>query len=225
MNKIKTLAAAALLALAGAAQAAAVYDANGFGASRVVTFNGYDGLLTTGSEDVGTAEVGMAVWMTSGPNAEIGAVARDLGENGLWTGFGAGPATEGHFLASSFVARRGELGFSFDMGVKSVGAYMNQFQSAAGGNAFTVLAYGKSGDVLEQFSYSVDTDWDGYDQGQFLGFSRASADIYGFGVAGNNIVLDNLSFTTAVPEPDEYLMLLAGLLVIGTAVSRRRHSR
>lgn len=217
----KTLGAVALLALgaATAAQAAAVHDNSGFGPSKVITFNGYDGLLTTGEVDVGTAEIGIEVKLTAGPYAELGANNRDLGENGAWTGFGSGPAVEGHFLASSFTAKRGELGFSFTTGVSSVGAYLNQFRIAGVNNSLTLLAYDQYGNTLESFSYSIKTGWDGYDEGKFLGFSRASADIYGFGVAGNNIVLDNL--TLAVPEPESYALLLAGLGVLGL-LSRRR---
>lgn len=222
MNKsLKTLGLLTLLALGGAAQAAAVQDQSGFGPSKVITFNAFDGLITTGEVDVGTAEIGMEVKLTSGPFAEVGANNRDLGENGLWTGFGSGPAVEGHFLASSFTGKRGELGFSFATGLSSVGAYVNQFRLAGVNNSLTLLAYDKYGNTLESFTYSVKTEWDSYDQGQFLGFKRASADIYGFGVAGNNIVLDNLTVAAPVPEPESYALLLAGLGVLGL-LSRRR---
>lgn len=222
MNKsLKTLGLLTLLALGGAAQAAAVQDHSGFGPSKVITFNAFDGLITTGEVDVGTAEIGMEVKLTSGPFAEVGANNRDLGENGLWTGFGSGPVVEGRFLASSFTGKRGELGFSFATGQSSVGAYLNQFRVEGVNNNLTLLAYDKYGNTLESFSFSIKTAWDSYDQGQFLGFTRASADIYGFGVAGNNIVLDNLTVAAPVPEPESYALLLAGLGVLGL-LSRRR---
>lgn len=218
-KSIKFLGLGALLALGGAAQAASVQSASGFGPSKVITFNGFDGLITTGEVDVGSAEIGMEVKLSSGPFAELGANNRDLGQNGAWGVFDLGTGVDGNFLASSFLGKRGELGFSFSTGVQHVGAYLNQFRAVGVNNALTLLAYDQYGNTLESFTFSIKTDVDGYNATQFLGFSRASADIYGFGVAGNSIVMDNL--TLAVPEPESYALMLAGLGVLGL-LSRRR---
>jgi len=232
MFKAKNAALAAMLlglAAQGSVQAASVTTDAGFNGSTVITFNGFDGLLTTGPLDVG-AEVGETVTLTGGPFVEVGAFERDLGENGLWGARGNPidglidtPTGNGNFVASSFVGRRGEVGFSFDSAVARVGAYMNQFQQIGVSNSFTLLAYDQAGNVLETFNYSVNTAWDSYNEGQFLGFQRATADIYGFGVAGNNIALDNLSFSAQpVPEPESYALLLGGLGVVAWIVRRRR---
>ncbi|WP_349740930.1 PEP-CTERM sorting domain-containing protein [Roseateles cavernae] len=229
MRQHTPLAAAALALLALLPAHAARIDTNaGLVDSKVITFNSYDGLIGTGPEDVG-AEVGASVLFTSAPFTELGANARDLGDNGLWgargnpvDGLVDTPTGNGNFIASGFIGNSGELGFRFGSGVAGVGAYLNQFQIDGDSHNFTVLAYGQNGKVLESFNVSVDTEWDSYNEGRFLGFQRAAADIYGFGVAGNGIVLDNLSFTTAVPEPESYAMLLAGLGVVGLLMRRRR---
>lgn len=221
---------AALLLSTGASQAMLVSSDAGFAAPQVITFNSYGGLVTTGPEDVGTAEIGTEVWLTSGPFAEIGAIERDLGANGLWgargdpvNGLVATPTGDGGFVASLFVARRGELGFSLASPVAGIGAYLNQFQTDGVANNFTVLAYDMDGNTLESYTVSVDTDMLGYNEGPFVGIHRPTADIWGLGVAGNNLVLDNLTMTVSpVPEPGTYGLMAAGLGVIGWLASRRR---
>jgi hypothetical protein len=210
-------------AMAGA-NAAAIVDAssNPLAASgQVINFNNFAGLLTTGPVNVGSA-LGVDVTFTSSPFSTVGADAQDLGDNGLWGARGTPadglvdtPTGDGHFLASAFVARRGEFGFSFSAPVARVGAFFNQFQAAgATGNSLRVLAYDQDGNDIESFSYSVDTDPFGYNEGVFLGFARSSADIWGFGVTDGTFVMDNLTLAP-VPEPGSYALLLAGLLALG----------
>ena len=43
------------------------------------------------------------------------------------------------FLASEFVATRGEFGFTFSQAVSAVGAYFNQFQATAGTTNLLVM--------------------------------------------------------------------------------------
>lgn len=200
------------------AHAILVTDAALIGSPRsVITFDGYDGLVTTGPVNVG-AEVGDTVTFTSTPFTELGAIERDLGNNGLW---GVGE----RFVASDFIGPRGTLTFSFDTGVSSVGAVFNQFQSTRA-NSLTLVAYDIDGLALESYSYSIDTDAYGYNEGQFLGIARTSADIYSFGIADGSFVMDNLMYSSAVaapvPEPTTWAMLLGGL---GALVWRRRSSQ
>jgi len=226
---LKTCVAIAACVLAGGAQAASIVSdtnslANGPGAT-LITFNDFDGLLTAGPLDL--LPTPGAVVFTSAPFSVVGQYAQDLDQNGLWgargtpaSGLIQTPTGSGNFLSSSFVATRGELGFTFATPVQAVGAFFNQFQTAAGSNALTLLVYDASGNTLESFSFSVDTSALGYNEGKFLGFQRASADIYGFGIADGTFVLDDLTLAP-VPEPESYALLIGGLGIVGWVARRR----
>ncbi len=215
-------AAAAVLAaaLSAPANAVLVTDSAFINAPQnVITFDGYDSLTTVGPENVG-AEVGDTVMFTSSPYAELGAYERDLGNNGLWG------ATD-RFVASDFIAPRGTLTFSFEVGMSGVGAFFNQFQGTRANN-LTLIAYGIDGLALESHNYSLDTDAYGYNEGQFLGIQRTGADIYAFGIADGTFVMDDLTYTsatvtTAVPEPTTWALMLAGLGLV--TLSLRRHKQ
>jgi PEP-CTERM motif len=56
----------------------------------------------------------------------------------------------------------------------------------------------------------------------FLGIVRPTADIRSLSFKGNAVVLDNLSFTTPVPEASTWAMMLAGLLAVGFVGIRQR---
>jgi PEP-CTERM motif len=211
-----------MAAMAGAHAVPLISTTNTLAATgAVIDFNNFDGLLTTGPLNLGPA-LGVDVTFTSSPFTTVGADAQDLGDNGLWGARGTPadglvdtPTGNGHFLASAFVARRGEFGFSFSAPVANVGAFFNQFQAAgATGNSLRVLAYDQEGNDIESFSYSVNTDPFGYNEGMFLGFSRASADIWGFGITDGSFVMDNLTLAP-VPEPGSWGLLMAGLLAVG----------
>jgi hypothetical protein len=194
-NMQSKLFAAALLAASVSAQAAPVIADSATFTGDVITFNEFDG-LTVGS-------------------------SLDLGDNGLWSSIG-NANRDGNFLASTFTSNRGEIGFSFANPVSSVGAFVNQYQfSGSTANSLLVVAYDVHGYVLESFRVTIDTDAFGYDEGKFLGFQRATADIYGFGFVDGSVVIDNV-VTSAVPEPATWGLMLAGLGVAGFVARRRR---
>jgi PEP-CTERM motif len=218
--------AAAVLALCGGAQAASIISDTSTITGSVINFNDFDNLVTIGPLDVG-AGAGDDVVFTSAANARVGADSQDLAFNGLWGArFAPTPTGDGNFLASEFVARRGELGFTFATPVASVGAFINQFQATGTtANSLRVLAYDQYGNELESFNYSVDTAFDSYNEGKFLGFQRTQADIYGFGVADGTFVMDDLTYATApVPEPGTWALMMAGFGVL-VGVTRLRARR
>jgi len=171
-------------------------------------FEGFDGLLSTGP-----VLVAPGVTFTGDAGSELGANNRDLGENGAWGGFG------NHFAAGANV---GELRFTFGQLSNGAGAFVNHFALAALPLGLVVSVYGDNNQIIETHTVTVDTAFDSYDQGVFLGITRANADIRSISFKGLGVVVDNVTVTAAVPEPQTYALLLAGLGLVGAAARRRR---
>lgn len=220
-----SLALVAALSLAGSAQAASIVSPTATFAptTDLFNFNGYDGL------DVAAAS---RVWLDTGTyyvsdaTSVLGANEQDLGGNGLWGArFGTTPTGSGNFLSATGATL---FGFFFAGPQAQIGAYFNLSQPMDGvkGATLTLTAYSAANQVLESFSYKVDTSWDSYNEGMFLGFSRANADIHSFGVtvtAGQSLVLDDLHLSAApVPEPGSLALLATGIAVIAGVASRRK---
>ena len=106
--------------------------------------------------------------------------------------------------------------------MQQVGIFANQFQAFdTTDNSLQVLAYDMNGNVLETFTTNIDTPWDSYDEGMFIGFQRQSADIYGFGLANGSFVMDNLTISP-VSEANTWALMMAGFGIIGGIALRRR---
>ena len=210
--KLQLIAAAALAAAATLpAHALLVTDASAIaGPTTVVDFEAFDGLLTSGPEPVGPGVV-----FSGDTGAELGATVRDLGDNGLW-------GANGYFAAGGVV---GELRFTFTDGLSSgAGAFVSHYANSSlpFALAVEVSAYGDNNQIIETHSFTVSATANDVNAGQFLGITRAQADIRSVSFKGLGVVADNLSFTTPVPEASTWAMMLAGLLAVGFVSVRQR---
>jgi len=187
------------------AHAALATDAAQIAHPTLIDFDSYDGLLTTGPE-----ALGHGITFHGDAGSELGAFIRDLGDNGAW---GAGKV----FAAGGF---NGELRFLFDTASRGAGAFVNHFATAGLPFAVVVTAYGIAGNVLETYTVPASTAFDSYNEGLFIGITRAQADIRALSFKGTGVVLDDLH-VTAVPEPGTMAMLLAGVGAVGLLARRR----
>jgi hypothetical protein len=210
--KLHLIAAAALAAAATLpAQAMLVTDAGAIaGPTTLVDFENFDGLLTSGPE---TVAPGVVFGGDSG--AELGASNRDLGDNGLW-------GANGMFAAGGVA---GELRFTFTGGLSAgAGAFVSHYANASLPFvlAVEVSAYGDNNQIIETHSFTVAASSGDYNAGQFLGITRAEADIRSVSFKGLGVVADNLVLTTPVPEPGTWALMLAGLATVGFLGLRQR---
>ncbi len=234
----KSLALAVVLAAgSSAASADLISDAADVGpGANVLSFErGVDGMVVN---DAGGADTAIVVnFTTTGGDRYIGTPFGlwPLGSNGFWTTARTFGAVDGGVATDGSVAS-----MVFDFGgltVQRIGGFLNfdpDFLYGDASAAFPlplyIAAYGADGSLLEGQDLPVFTPADengveALDQGAFFGFSRQSADIAKFVISGPYAVVDDLTFTTPVPEPSTYALFATGLLLAGAAARRRARTR
>lgn len=206
--KLQLITLGSVLAAALPAQAVLVNTAADLpGPAVTVDFEAYDGFLTSGPEALSAA-----VTFTGDSGSELGAFERALGENGTW---GVG----NHFAASGFI---GELRFTFTSLSGGAGAFVNHFADDVLPFSLVVSAYGDNNQIIETHRLTVDTAFDSYNEGLFVGIVRTEGDIRSLSFKGVGVVVDNLSVAVPVPEPHTYALMLSGLGLVGWLARRRR---
>lgn len=147
--------------------------------------------------------------------------AWSLGDNGEWTG-SAFVGVEGDFvdqpngIAASLV-------FDFgDKTVSEIGALMNFDPGFVYGGGMPlplfIAAYDKLGNELESHFVPLWTPADAsgnpaLNAGSFFGIRSANANISRFEISGPYAVVDNVSFSAPVPEPQSWALALAGIAI------------
>jgi hypothetical protein len=221
---------ALLCAGASAARADLITDALGVGpGANVLSFErGNDGMTVNDSNGIDTAIV--VNFTTANGDRVIGAPLGlwDLGGNGFWSTALTFGAVDGGVDLNGNTAL---MSFDFNgLTVQKIGGFLNFNPDFTYGGGLPlplfIAAYALDGTLLEGQDLPISTPPDGnnveaLNQGAFYGFSRQDADIAKFVVMGPYAAVDNLTFTTPVPEPSTWALLVAGLLAVG-AVARRR---
>ena len=201
--KLKALFIACATSLALPAHAALTSSASNIPDPQIIDFENFDGFITPGPEIVAPG-----LSFTGTPNSILGAYIADLGSNGIW---GAG----NHFAGTDIT---GTLNFTFVNGLtQAAGAFLNSYD----GSPILISVLGDNHQIIESHTVSMDTP-DGFNSGSFFGITRTSADIRSISFSGQGLVADDVTFTTPIPEPEAYAMLLAGLGLVGWTARRRR---
>jgi hypothetical protein len=224
-NRFRWAAAVAAAAVLPA-HAALVFDPTELAAGGALTVLGFDS--PTGSDLTSPVDIGGVLFSTAGGPGSLGLAPLGvwvLGSNGVWSGDKTFAGVDGDFDATGGVAS-----IVFDFGarrVRGIGGVMNYDPDFTYGDPLAlplplnIAAYDAGGALLEDYELPVVTP-DGFNDGVFYGILRDAPEIARFVISGPYAVIDDLTFTTPVPEPSTCALLLTGLGLLGFSARRRR---
>lgn len=192
----------------------------------VIDFDDQDGLFIGGGSSYSKGTPPVTFSSGNGDFTVGQRIATDLGINGSW---GAGKS----FLSFDKV---GDMTLRIDFNGLKTRAFVadwSLYEEAGDRRLITVTAYGRDGSSesfsLGSFAESLDgIDLDDNELADSTNFSVTrgirlrNAEIAYITVTGDGVVLDNFTYTQAVPEPQTWALLMAGLGVAGVALRRRR---
>ncbi|MGE3541381.1 MAG: PEP-CTERM sorting domain-containing protein [Candidatus Tectimicrobiota bacterium] len=222
----------ALLLWIGAADADLITDPTLIPSPHVLTFDGVNLFGPAVKVPVGvglTQEVRFSTLHGDGLLGEAPSGAWGLDSNGLWSLGKTFAGVDGDVAADGSVAI-----MLFDFAGKTVqhiGGFFNyspDFTYDAGPFGFLPLplylaVLDAAGNVLEDQELPIFTP-DAVNASVFYGFRRPSADIAQLVVSGPYAVVDDLTFSTPVPEPASLALLGLGLGVLSVCAARRQRS-
>jgi hypothetical protein len=255
MSRIKFLALSALFAASTSVFAGPinVIDYDLLTVTRLVTFSdvaagNYDGGITSGS--VGFNEHFYGQTRESGPGAPDVLTGTPIANPGLIL-LGGGMSKNLVVTAAGTLAGRGDDGTAGTGAVSIVfpglgATQLNQFglqvDGIDGNSEITFNFFSKDGSLVG--TKVIDTGMTtgsatfGFASGDLDSVGGLTADIAGISITNNDaggLFYDNMKWGTnqlphqgnvaAVPEPETYALMLAGLSVVGFAAKRRRQNR
>lgn len=150
------------------------------------------------------------VWSADSTSSVFGwTYGYGFGGNGSWSG---NPPMAGTNTGTSYME------YSFATMLAGVGGVLNY--SPGSGSAAMISIFDASHNLLESSVLNFSTS----SVGEFHGFQQTSANIGFFRLSGSYIGLRDLtvSSVTAVPEPESFAMLLAGMGLLGVVARRSK---
>lgn len=218
MKHLKSLLAAAAILGAVQAQAYDVSLTNGATSAMAgVTTETFQGaaVFTRGgggrvfnSDSAGAFLTGADIWLVSGLSAQPykGIVAT----NDKWFSVGGDDAA----AVFSFAATTSYVGFLWG----SADTYNTVSFYDPSANLIASFTGGAGGLAAHQVGAGDGRQW----RSTYFNFSAASIGAVKFESSGNAFEIDNLSATTAVPEPETYALMFTGLGAVAFVARRRR---
>ena len=150
------------------------------------------------------------VWSSENPSSVFGYTnGYGFGDNGSWSGSPPMIATDDAFST---------MEYAFSTLQAGVGGLINYSPGFDG--APTISVFDSAHTLIESSVLSFSTPG----IGEFHGFLLSSATIAYFSLSGSFIGLRDLTITevSAIPEPESYALLLAGLGLMGFVARRRK---